>query len=263
MFCPKCGAKNPDGAKFCGACGEPFRSAPAPAPAAAPASAAPGAAPTTFPQAAPTTGKTLPKKTIAIVAGAVVVVVAVVAVALTLFGGGKPFEGTIDLSGIQLIATDKSMTMRSGNELIFSGTIDETRRDDNCMVYELDNVESTASGWDSVDNAGMAVSVPDGAVRGDATGEWRFVMDAQQNGQRVLFIFWADVDDSGTIQYMQTTAYGSDQASVEMLDPFSEDFDPEAGGGTIRTASWNKDDGAYTLVNESGQQATLTITPSK
>lgn len=263
MFCPKCGAKNPDGAKFCGACGEPFRSAPAPAPAAAPTAAAPGAAPTTFPQAAPTTGKTLPKKTIAIVAGAVVVVVAIVLVVTNLFGA-KPFEGAIDLSGIQLITTDKSMTMRSGNELMFSGTFDETRHEDDCTVYELDNVESTASGWDSIDDASMTVSVPDGAARGDAAGEWRFVMDAQQSGQRVLFIFWADMDDSGTIQYMQTTAYGSDQASVEMLDPFSEDFNPEGGGGSVRTASWEKnDDDTYTLVDEYGQQATLTITPSK
>ena len=34
-FCSSCGAKNPDGAKFCAGCGQPL-SAPAPAPAAAP-----------------------------------------------------------------------------------------------------------------------------------------------------------------------------------------------------------------------------------
>lgn len=35
MFCPKCGAENPAGSRFCGACGAPF-SAPAPQPAPQP-----------------------------------------------------------------------------------------------------------------------------------------------------------------------------------------------------------------------------------
>lgn len=40
MFCPRCGEKNPDGAKFCAACGAPFaRPAAGPVPASAPAPA--------------------------------------------------------------------------------------------------------------------------------------------------------------------------------------------------------------------------------
>lgn len=40
MFCPRCGEKNPDGAKFCAACGAPFaRPAAGPGPASAPAPA--------------------------------------------------------------------------------------------------------------------------------------------------------------------------------------------------------------------------------
>ena len=37
MFCPKCGEKNPDGAKFCAKCGAPFAPAPAVPAAAVPA----------------------------------------------------------------------------------------------------------------------------------------------------------------------------------------------------------------------------------
>lgn len=56
MFCPKCGAKNEDGAKFCGACGAPIpqpESTPAPGtqPAGAPA---PGQVPGPVPGPAPT-----------------------------------------------------------------------------------------------------------------------------------------------------------------------------------------------------------------
>ena len=37
MFCPKCGAQNPDGAKFCGSCGAAQSAgAPAAAPSATP-----------------------------------------------------------------------------------------------------------------------------------------------------------------------------------------------------------------------------------
>ena len=237
MFCPKCGAKNPDGAKFCGACGEPFRSAPAPAPAAAPASAAPGAAPTTFPQAAPTTGKTLPKKTIAIVAGAVVVVVAVVAVALTLFGGGKPFEGTIEIGGDgEIVITDTSVTARGANawsnSSLMSGTIEETRRENGGTVYELSNIESPDSSFESAVDAGVEINtticIPDGAARGNAAGEWSVVMDMQGGGQNGIMVFWADVQDDGTVQIVLHATSAVDKAAIELLDPLSDDFDPEA-----------------------------------
>lgn len=60
MFCPKCGAKNEDGAKFCGACGAPIpQPASAPAPDAQPAGApapgqVPGPVPGPVPGSAPT-----------------------------------------------------------------------------------------------------------------------------------------------------------------------------------------------------------------
>ena len=269
MFCPKCGAKNPDGAKFCGACGEPFRSAPAPAPAAAPTAAAPGAAPTTFPQAAPTTGKTLPKKTIAIVAGAVVVVVAVVAVALTLFGGGKPFEGTIDIANAQLVATDTSMTVRANGEAMISGSIDETRHEGGSMIYELDDIMFARTDMSAFTDVDVTVAAPDGVNSGNAVGEWRCYMDVRgttSSGEqrREITVLWADVRDDGTVAFLAQEVDSTDQAAVELLDPFSDDFDPEAGGAHVMTASWDKnDDGTYTFVNESGQQTTLTITPSK
>jgi hypothetical protein len=64
MFCPKCGAQNPDGAKFCKGCGAPLGGRPAAAPhAGAPTPGAawtpgvPGAAPTPgVPAAAPVPG---------------------------------------------------------------------------------------------------------------------------------------------------------------------------------------------------------------
>lgn len=282
MFCPKCGAKNPDGAKFCGACGEPFRSASAPAPAAAPTAAAPGAAPTTFPQAAPTTGKTLPKKTIAIVAGAVVVVVAVVAVALTLFGGGKPFEGTVDLAGYRLVITDKSVDMERDGVRQKLGTIEDARLEDGTTVYELSNSDllesSIPDDYDStVDSYSVStmLKVPDGINSGSPVGEWclSFDVQAKRSGMagRSLMVVWADVRDDGTARYFSDTAVGYEGTSdgdsldsVELINPFSDDFDPEAGGAHVMTASWDKnDDGTYTFVNESGQQTTLTITPSK
>ena len=63
MFCPKCGAKNPDGSKFCFSCGEKLREMPQKAnvPQAQPA-AAPVQAPVSAPQGVEAEGERRPAK---------------------------------------------------------------------------------------------------------------------------------------------------------------------------------------------------------
>ena len=93
MFCPKCGAKNVDGAKFCTACGNPLVSASAapvqqnPAPGASPATQGPAPKPAKTPGAK--------KKTPVIIGAAVaVVVIALVAVFVVIPAFSKnPFKG--------------------------------------------------------------------------------------------------------------------------------------------------------------------------
>ena len=93
MFCPKCGTKNVDGAKFCAACGNPLVSASAapvqqnPAPGASPAAQGPA------PKLAKAPGA---KKKVPIIIGAAaaVVVIALVAVFVVIPAFNKnPFKG--------------------------------------------------------------------------------------------------------------------------------------------------------------------------
>ena len=61
MFCPKCGAKNPDGSKFCFSCGEklremPQKTNPSQAQSAAAPAPTPAAAPTPTPAPTPVSG---------------------------------------------------------------------------------------------------------------------------------------------------------------------------------------------------------------
>ena len=104
MFCPKCGTKNVDGAKFCAACGNPLPVAPGePAPPSGKSGnpavvpdAVPGAAPVPqgavpMPVKAPGTKKKIP---IIIGAAAAIAVIALVAVFVVIPGLNKnPFKG--------------------------------------------------------------------------------------------------------------------------------------------------------------------------
>lgn len=85
MFCPKCGAQNPDGAGFCGNCGERFEQRQAPAPTPMPQPTAGAAIP-----AAGKAGGLQNPKLVGIIAGVVVLVLLIVLVRLFACSGGNP-----------------------------------------------------------------------------------------------------------------------------------------------------------------------------
>ena len=94
MFCPKCGKENPDGARFCAACGKAFEVAEPVAPAEVTATAETPAAPTTSASTTPSTIENFIDKVKALWAkkevkiGVAIAAVAIIAIILLSGGGG-------------------------------------------------------------------------------------------------------------------------------------------------------------------------------
>lgn len=214
MFCPNCGTKAPDGAKFCGVCGTPLPHArpengapaqqqmtqaaprpaqqPAPQPAMRPAPQ-PAAAPAAASAAASSGGST------ALRVVGIVAVVALLAVAGVLFlsatganvplvssllNGGE-FQGTITVSsegasGIGGFTTtidgDKIAMSNSGTDEV-EGTVSEKYQRGTSTVYEVDETEGiTASGVDDLSEATAKVMVPQGIGKGEPRGMLGYVV---------------------------------------------------------------------------------------
>lgn len=127
MFCPKCGTKNPDDAKFCGGCGNNLLSAiaanqasaasaqpvatPAVQPAAATAPAAQFTAPAANPapaQAAVASSGPITKRMIVVGAAAIVLIIALVLVLTNAFGCSASGYGSAEAAADSLESATKT-----------------------------------------------------------------------------------------------------------------------------------------------------------
>lgn len=195
MFCPKCGAQNPDGARFCGSCGAPF-AARAPQPAqpqssapqgvpqqpGAPSQAAspqqPGAAqpqqPGSWQPAAPSAYAGMPptprrpnRLAVPIIAiGAAVAVVAALLIAFvavpTITGANSRFNGSFEISmsgsPITVTGSGNTMTVSMSSGSLFSSSSSSG----NVLTGTVDKVTK-------VDD-GMAYKLKDVTYSGDSSG---------------------------------------------------------------------------------------------
>jgi len=128
MFCPKCGAQNPDGVPFCGSCGTPTGAQPQPAPQQP---AAVGAAPFAAPGAASAPKGGLSKKAILIglIAVAAVIVIAIIVGIVTCSGGGKApnLNGLVGDKSEQVAGTLEKLSKGTDNGEAFFSANDDMR----------------------------------------------------------------------------------------------------------------------------------------
>ena len=185
MFCPKCGTKNEDTAKFCAACGAPLRSG---QPTAANASAS-------VTQAGPRSQANLKNATtfiarhrIPLVAGAAVVVLAIVGVilfSLNIFGGNKLVNGKYIFEGNNYYGLSYEVYEEDGKQKIdigyagdtdgidsvyYSGTFTEDGQNDQGTIWKLVPDEDDEDSSNS--STTIRFQFPEGYGEGEVDGRW-------------------------------------------------------------------------------------------
>lgn len=167
MFCPKCGASLPDGARFCGACGAQITLMPK-------TSTVEGATHISGHQ-----GKKVPPIAVAVVVVAVIGVA--VAFATGLLGGPKVPNGTISVNGAMYFQFERQGSdtyVTVGNAQIdgskspfVRGRLVRDGRKDDGVVWRLEDVSVPNGGtpWDW-----YHLQFPEGAADGKLAGVWKF-----------------------------------------------------------------------------------------
>lgn len=258
MFCPKCGAQNPDGAKFCSGCGGPLSASsvsPAPAassPAASPAFARP---------------KQLKKP---IVAGIVAVAIAVIVAFVVIFAssgsvpvktihfgyGYSTSDGSYDYSNGFCFSTDgDSFALALGDRTV-TGKVASSYETDDLTVWEVspDDASGDSEGGGSVDGVRVALYAPKGASVGNPIGDWgitvidedsyrMFGRDVRRCQQYKLAV---DQDGTYSFQYGSTAIEADD-----VLDSFESDPAELVDSSSLSSYSgtWAKTDkaGQYSM----------------
>ena len=218
MFCPKCGTKNEDTAKFCASCGAPLQST-QPAASNGDASSA---------QPEPSAATNLQNATSFIanhrtklIAGAAVVVFAIVAVVLlatNVFGGNKLvngkyiFEGNNDYDmSYEIYEEDGKQKIDIGyaghtvlfDTVYYSGTFVEDGRNDQGTIWKLVPDED---GEDSSTSVTIRFQFPEGYGEGEVEGRW-YLERTTPNGDGTSLTMISIMEfDEGNLALM--TAYG-------------------------------------------------------
>ena len=169
MFCPKCGANLPDGARFCAACGNHI--------SAAPATSVPGGNAAHF-------ASRHNRRTPLVVAAAVVavaVVGVVVAFATGLLGGPKVPNGTISINGMMYLQFERqgadtyvtagSASYDGSKTPAVRGRLVRDGSNEDGTVWRLEDASAPNGGtlWDY-----YRLQFPEGAADGDLSGVWKF-----------------------------------------------------------------------------------------
>lgn len=217
MFCPKCGATNPDGAKFCAGCGATLGGSGAFA-------AGTGAVPQVMPVS--------PKRSKGRVVGIVVGVVAVVAVAALIvhnvFFAEHAFQGDLGLISPDNASTSCGLTVSGdtmtatvtgpGGSLTVTAPITSREAQDGGTLFTLENItwnnfSATGDQASSLErqkqnmgnlDATAQILIPNSASRGGVDGRWSFTTlvtaDDSYSGQRrsAEFTGWAEVSEGTT-----------------------------------------------------------------
>ena len=230
MFCPKCGAQNADGAKFCSGCGGPL-----------PATGASSTSAASSPVASPVLAKPRRLKK-PIVVGIVTIVIAVIVTlvvksvlpdsmpAKTIhFGYGySTSDGSFDYSNGFCFSVDgDSFALALGDRTV-TGKVTSTYETDDLAVWEVSPEAATgdSEGSVSVDGVRVALYAPKGASVGNPVGDWgitvidedSYRMFGRDNRRCQQYKLAVDQDGTYSFQY-GTTAIDADDA----LDSFESD----------------------------------------
>lgn len=299
MFCPKCGARNKDGARFCGSCGEPLSGRKAPsaqagathAPGGAPSGAAPSSTGTrtVAPGTASSHGRKRSKAP-AIAAVAAVAVVAAAVAALGLFGvgplagplggllGGGTFHGTLTLeSGSSTFRTtiDEDTVAIELPVGTYEGDIDEvdTESEEGSVIYRLDNVKLDGELITGDTGPGMAdltvtLQMPRNITASDISGTWIMTLRATSSsgGGALIQTIMAEADEDGDLTLYGAYQTGASEENLDWADPFARDFDKDvlaAQNGAVDAKWENTGDNEFELsANEGDAAFTLTVEPA-
>lgn len=277
MFCPKCGAQNPDNAAFCAGCGEKLQGA-APAVGIGAAAAAPatgGAAAAAAARAAAN------KKPFIVAVAAVVVVLAVVVFAFVSCSSGDQLkQGTYSLT---TGSGDDQQTMQAtvtagnvvtanisinGQSVKASTTFVPAGTSDNNVIYDFGDSNMNVSGngqsgsltlaeggdltvdgeWQGAYTVQKAIA-PKGGTEGHVVGKWGVAFQGPSNA---VFLF--DVRDDGT-----ATMYSLSQ---EMPNP-DQIFEVDqllAAGAQSTEMNWEESEpGTYALWHAEYPESKITI----
>lgn len=246
MFCPKCGAQNPEGAKFCKGCGAPLGGRPATAPyAGAPgAMPSPSTMPGTMPGAVPMgAGKPRPKVKPPVVAVVAIVVVLAIGLATSWFGlaGSGLKAGTYyvrDSSGYTTMMLSVHGDGVVGVTMAGKGTFEgrsKAKRSNGHLVIELSDPNFAIPGTSASDVSDLSVSLilPSGLDKGSYAGDYAFRMSGTEGSDSYAFVVWFRLGDDGNV-YLNS--YSSDDSSE----------DPKAVFDSIANGSWSDDDAQQT-----------------
>ncbi len=169
MFCPKCGARLPDGARYCGACG---------APVVAPPQGGSGNV-----DAVHMSNRRRGKTPLIVVATVAVVAVIGVAVAFAvgLFCGSKVPEGTISINGLMYLQFERQgldTYVTVGNALVNGSKVPYVRgklvkdgSNEDGTIWRLEDASASNGGtlWDW-----YHIQFPEGAAEGKLAGIWKY-----------------------------------------------------------------------------------------
>ena len=268
MFCPKCGAQNPDGAKFCGSCG------------AAQSAGAPAAAPSATPPSAatkPSGKKSFPKAIIAAVAA--IAAIAIVAFAAVNFLAPKGFNGTVTVTeyygessvgSIRTTVKDDSVTVENlysdgevNDAVSYSATIAERSETENTYIFALKDAKwmngdrFLASGdWDSGDNK-LTLFIPKGLKSQNPEGYFgATLLNMAKDGtygfatNDLCSPKLMEFDSSGTGRSFLAIGLHMDSAEeASKIDPTSDAYDegygsPDTIAKSEDSFSWEKNEDA-------------------
>lgn len=259
MFCPKCGAQNPDGAKFCKGCGAPLGGRPATASyAGAPGATSPSTMPGTMPGAVPMgAGKPRPKvKPPAVIAVVAIVAVLAIGLATSWFGlaGSKGLKaGTYYLrnsDGITALTLSVHNDGIVGVSEVGGMTIEgksEVTNSNGHLVMKLSDLRGSNGGGADLSGFDVTVILPSGLGEGSYVGDYAFAAFAGSDKPRGA-VLWFQLRDDGSASYKQyvcgvsSGGNGFDDAlnAIAYGDSLS-DKDPNVLIGSIANGTWSDD----------------------
>ena len=253
MFCPKCGAQNADGAKFCSSCGGPL-----------PATGASSTSAASSPVASPVLAKSgRLKKPIDV--GIVTVVIAdiVTLVVKSALPGSAPAktihfgygystsDGSFDYTNGFCFSIDGDSFALALDDRTVTGKVASTYETDDLAVWEVSPQDASggSEGSGSVGGVRVALYAPKGASVGNPIGDWGITVIDEDSYRmfgrdiRKCQQYKLAVDQDGTYSFQYgTTAIDADDA----LDSFESDPSELVDSSSLSNYSgaWAKTDKA-------------------
>lgn len=253
MFCPKCGTKNDDGARFCANCGAPLARTATPVQGGSTDSSKGAAGQQAATYVAPQSPYGVPPMAVkpkvnrlplvgGIAAAAVAIILVVVFVVLpSIQLANSRFNGSFDISMsgtpfISISGSGDQMTLGmsisnylSSSQTTITGTVDSVSRADDDLAYKLKNVSVSGTDSDEIQNMELTLVVPKDASTAKPYGRYAVVMSGTEDGSKILVSSVFTYTNSSTAKiemvYAQGDATSSDD-SLQWANVLSASYDP-------------------------------------